>query len=65
MPKAAKGKTLTVSMLKKARARKGYSQQTLADLLGVTRQTVTRWELGVVAIPKPSQIALLWILDIK
>ena len=33
--------------LKQAREKKGMTQQTLADRLFVTRQTVSRWENGV------------------
>lgn len=29
------------------RREKGYSQEQLADLLGVSRQSVSKWEAGV------------------
>lgn len=32
--------------LKKAREEKGYTQQTLADMVYVSRQTISRWESG-------------------
>lgn len=34
------------SQLKKARIRKGYSQQQVADKLRVTRQSISSWENG-------------------
>ena len=37
------------------------SQRTLADLLGLSEQTVQRWEAGTTIIPKPSE-ALLRLL---
>jgi DNA-binding transcriptional regulator YiaG len=37
--------------LKKIRAKLGLSQTALAERLGVTRNTVTRWEMGLHPIP--------------
>lgn len=34
------------------------SQQTLAHLLGVTEQSIRRWENGKIAMPKPSESLL-------
>ena len=34
------------------RRNKGLTQQALADLWGVHRQTVNRWESGVLPVPK-------------
>ncbi len=28
------------------RKKKGYSQENLAEILGVSRQTISKWELG-------------------
>jgi hypothetical protein len=35
--------------------------QLLADLIGVHRNTVMRWEAGTVQIPQPSVLALRWL----
>lgn len=43
-------------MIIRYRGEKGLSQQELADLLQVTRQTVSRWESGK-SRPQPGQIA--------
>ena len=42
---------MTPSQLKSLRATLGWSQQRLADELGVQRNTVNRWEMGVNPIP--------------
>lgn len=34
-------------MIKEARIKKGMTQQQLADSVYVTRQTISKWELGV------------------
>lgn len=53
------------------RRRAGLSQETLAELVGVSRQAVSKWECGD-AVPEPAKILLLartfgvttdWILD--
>ena len=36
-----------------ARVNAGYTQQTVADKMGVTRQTIAAWENGKI-IPRPS-----------
>ena len=48
--------------LRKLREKAGISAQALADLLGVHRTTVCRWESGEIAIPKPAQISSAWLL---
>ncbi|MCS6290397.1 MAG: helix-turn-helix transcriptional regulator [Nitrospira sp.] len=42
---------MTPTDLKTLRSALGLSQQALADRLGVTRNTVTRWEMGLHPIP--------------
>lgn len=49
---------MTSTDLKRLRARLGWSQQRLADTLGVTRNTVNRWEMGLHPIP-PMAVKLL------
>lgn len=39
--------TMTPAQLKSIRATLGWSQQRLADELGVQRNTVARWEMGM------------------
>lgn len=34
-------------LIKSARIEKGLTQQQLADVVFVTRQTISKWELGV------------------
>ena len=41
------------------RQRKGYSQSQLARELDVHVLTVSKWERGVVAIPRMAELALL------
>lgn len=48
--------------LKKLRAALGWSQQRLADELGVQRNTINRWEMGDRRIP-PMAERLLTILS--
>ncbi len=40
------------------RKKKGLSQEKLGDLIGVTRQTISNWELGVTS-PNPRELKLL------
>jgi transcriptional regulator with XRE-family HTH domain len=44
--------------LKRWRELNGYSQQRLADALGVTQVTVARWEIGFRKIPPFLHLAL-------
>lgn len=46
---------MTPTQLKQLRATLGLSQQALAEKLGVTRNTVTRWEMGLYPISAPIQ----------
>lgn len=46
---------MTPSDLKTLRAKLGLSQQALADRLGVARNTVTRWEMGLHPISPTAQ----------
>lgn len=61
----AKRKALTGEQLKRMRERAGMTQQALADLLGVHRQTVTRWENGAAEIPTLAAISARWLLRPK
>ena len=40
------------------RKKKGFSQEELGDRIGVTRQTISNWELGETS-PNPGQLKLL------
>ena len=39
--------------LRRIRKRMGLTQLELAEEIGVARNTVTRWEMGLVAMPGP------------
>ena len=41
------------------RRKKGFSQSTLAQEFGVDVMTISRWERGVVLIPRLAEIALV------
>jgi transcriptional regulator with XRE-family HTH domain len=43
------------------RKRRRLSQEALAQLLGITRVTVARWELGIRSIPPFLPLALKWL----
>ncbi len=46
--KADNGGNMEISkIIKEARIKKGMTQQQLADSVYVTRQTISKWELGV------------------
>ncbi len=51
-------KNMTPEDLKEWRKTHSYTQQGLADTLGVIRLTITRWENGTRAIPKLLELAL-------
>ncbi|HEX2039520.1 MAG TPA: helix-turn-helix transcriptional regulator [Acidimicrobiales bacterium] len=45
-------------LLRRRREARGLEQAELARLLGVTQQTVSKWETGV-TVPRPSRVAAL------
>jgi DNA-binding transcriptional regulator YiaG len=49
---------MTVAEFKKMRLKKGYSQSQLALELDVHVVTVSKWERGVVPIPRMAELAL-------
>lgn len=49
---------MTMLTLKNYRERKGYSQEVLAKMLGVTKSAVSRWESGERS-PRVSEINML------
>ena len=52
-------------LIKSARIEKGLTQQQLADAIFVTRQTISKWELGK-SVPDQASLVLLYqCLDIK
>ena len=44
--------------ISKLRKKKGLSQEELGERIGVTRQTISNWELGETG-PNPDQLKLL------
>lgn len=46
-------------MIKEARIKKGLTQQELADSVYVTRQTISKWELGK-SVPDEASLSLLY-----
>lgn len=57
-----RGHNVTPADLKSLRARLGWSQSRLAERLGVTRNTVNRWEMGLHPI---APMAILLLRTIK
>lgn len=53
---------MTPTTLKKLRASLGYSQQRLAEELGVQRNTINRWEMGINQIPPMAEKLLAMIV---
>lgn len=49
---------MTGEDLRRRRRTLGYSQQQLADRLGVTKNTVARWERGELMIGSPNMLRL-------
>jgi len=52
---------MTINDLKKWRGRNEYSQAALAEALGVSVVTVSRWETGARSIPVFLKLALNWL----
>lgn len=52
-------------IIKEARIKKGMTQQELADCVYVTRQTISKWELGKSVPDEASLILLYQCLDIN
>ena len=53
-------KTMEISdLIKSARIEKGLTQQQLADSIFVTRQTISKWELGK-SVPDQASLVLLY-----
>ncbi|MFR8180159.1 MAG: helix-turn-helix transcriptional regulator [Dorea sp.] len=52
-------------LIKSARIEKGLTQQQLADVVFVTRQTISKWEVGKSVPDQASLILLYQYLDIK
>ena len=58
--KADNGGNMEISkIIKEARIKKGMTQQQLADSVYVTRQTISKWELGK-SIPDEASLNLLY-----
>ena len=51
--------------IKEERNKKGYSQEKIAELIGVSRQAVTKWESGQSVPSMENLIALAGILEIS
>jgi DNA-binding transcriptional regulator YiaG len=51
--------------LKKLREGSGLTQAQVAELLGVTIRSLTRWETGVLPTPKMAELALRYIIEKK
>lgn len=49
--------------IKAARVEKGYSQEALAQKLGISKRTLVAWENGEVAIKPVSMYALAYVLN--
>ena len=47
-------------LIKSARIEKGLTQQQLADVVFVTRQTISKWELGK-SVPDQASLILLYL----
>ena len=55
----------TGERLTKYRKKNGYSQEALADKLGVSRQAISKWETGESAPDTDNLIALAKLYDVK
>ncbi|KKK90916.1 hypothetical protein LCGC14_2718190 [marine sediment metagenome] len=56
---------LTPTQIRKLRQERGWSQQALADRLGVNRTTVVRWEAGEVKAIAALMVLLESTLEVK
>jgi transcriptional regulator with XRE-family HTH domain len=56
---------LTPTQIRKLRQDRGWSQQALADKLGVNRTTVVRWEAGEVKAISALMVLLEEVLETK
>ena len=56
---------LTPTQIRKLRQERGWSQQALADKLGVNRTTVVRWEAGEVKAISALMALLEEVLEVK
>ena len=56
---------LTPTQIRKLRQDRGWSQQALADKLGVNRTTVVRWEAGEVKAIAALMVLLEDVLEVK
>jgi DNA-binding XRE family transcriptional regulator len=57
---------MTPALFKALRARLGLTQAELAEKLGVERNTVNRWEMGLLPIQKITELAVKYLeLDLK
>ena len=52
---------VTARQMKNLRARLDWSQERLAEALGVHPMTVSKWERGENAIPRLAELACKWI----
>jgi transcriptional regulator with XRE-family HTH domain len=50
---------------KKLRESVGFTQAEVAELLGVTIRSLTRWETGVLPTPRMAELALRYIVEKK
>ncbi|KKL67249.1 hypothetical protein LCGC14_2136840 [marine sediment metagenome] len=56
---------LTPTKIRQLRQERGWSQQALADRLGVNRTTVVRWEAGEVKAISALMALLEEVLEVK
>jgi transcriptional regulator with XRE-family HTH domain len=54
---------VTKDEFKKLRKSAGHTQASLAKEMGVHLRTVTRWEIGEVAVPRAIELALRFIAE--
>ncbi len=54
---------MTKDEFKHLRTKAGHTQASLANEMGVHLRTVTRWEIGEVAVPRVVELALRYIAE--